>query len=103
MPDVCANLGDAYVFDNNLPQAALWYRKALFIADSLQMPKEQTASLYMGLGRIYLLLEDYEATVKCYQQTEKYFSDLSLNLQAYFLNNYGNYYYYTKQQHNQHT
>ena len=50
----------------------------------------------MVLGRIYLLLEDYEATVKCYQQTEKYFSDLSLNLQAYFLNNYGNYYYYTK-------
>lgn len=99
MPDVCANLGDAYVFDNNLPQAALWYRKALFIADSLQMPKEQTASLYMGLGRIYLLLEDYEATVKCYQQTEKYFSDLSLNLQAYFLNNYGNYYYYTKDYH----
>jgi len=99
MPDVCANLGDAYVFDNNLPQAALWYRKALFIADSLHMPKEQTASLYMGLGRIYLLLEDYEATVKCYQQTEKYFSDLSLNLQAYFLNNYGNYYYYTKDYH----
>lgn len=50
----------------------------------------------MGLGRIYLLLEDFEASLNCYQQTEKSFSDLSLNLQAYFLNNYGNYYYYTK-------
>ena len=96
MPDLCANLGDAYVFDNDLPKAALWYRKALFIADSLQLPKVQNASLYMGLGRIYLLLEDFEASLNCYQQTEKSFSDLSLNLQAYFLNNYGNYYYYTK-------
>ena len=82
MPDLCANLGDAYVFDNDLPKAALWYRKALFIADSLQLPKVQNASLYMGLGRIYLLLEDYEASLNCYQQTEKCFSDLSLNLQA---------------------
>ena len=66
MPDLCANLGDAYVFDNDLPKAALWYRKALFIADSLQLPKVQNASLYMGLGRIYLLLEDFEASLNCY-------------------------------------
>jgi len=96
MPDVCANLGDAYVFDNDLPKAAQWYRKALFLVDSLRLPKEQNASLYMGLGRIYLLLDDYEASLNCYRQTERYFTSISLNMKAYFLNNYGNYYYYAR-------
>lgn len=96
LPDVSANLGDAYVFENDLPSAAAWYRKALFLVDSLQLPKERNASLYMGLGRIYLLLDDFDASLKCYRNTEPYFEGMSLNLKAYFLTNYGNYYYYSK-------
>lgn len=96
MPDVCANLGDAYVFENDLPKAASCYRKALFLVDSLQLPKERNASLYMGLGRIYLLLDDFDASLKCYRNTEPYFEGMPLNLKAYFLTNYGNYYYYSK-------
>ena len=37
-PSICANLGDAYLFKNQLPQAASWYRRALFLVDSLQLP-----------------------------------------------------------------
>ena len=96
MPDISANLGDAYVFENDLPRAAAWYRKALFLVDSLQLPKERNASLYMGLGRIYLLLDDFDASLKCYRNTEPYFDGMSLNLKAYFLTNYGNYYYCSK-------
>lgn len=96
MPDISANLGDAYVFENDLPKAASCYRKALFLVDSLQLPKERNASLYMGLGRIYLLLDDFDASLKCYRNTEPYFKGMSLNLKAYFLTNYGNYYYYSK-------
>lgn len=95
-PAVCANLGDAYIFENKLPQAAFWYRRALFLVDSLNLPKKEDVSLYMGLGRIYLLLNDYESSLKYYQQTEKHFQEMPLNMQAYFLNNYGNYYYYAK-------
>lgn len=95
-PAVCANLGDAYIFKNQLPQAAFWYRRALFLADSLRLPKEENVTLYLGLGRIYLLLNDFPSSLKYYQQTERHYRELPLNMQAYFLNNFGNYYYYSK-------
>lgn len=95
-PSICANLGDAYVFKNQLPLAASWYRRALFLVDSLRLAKEENVSLYVGLANIYLKLNDFESSLRCYRQTERYFSSLSLSMQAYYLNNYGNYYYYKK-------
>ena len=96
MPDVCANIGDAYINTNNLPQAAMWYRRALFLADSLKLSDKSAITLYMGLGRIYVALADFDAALKCYQQADKQIQLLPLNMQIYFLNNYGNYYYYDK-------
>lgn len=94
LPDVCANLGDAYVAANDMPHAAWWYRRALFLADSLRLPDREYASLYMGLGRIYLNLGDFDLAGECYHTADAKFSLLPLNMQLYFLNNYGNYYYY---------
>lgn len=96
MPEVCANLGDAYVFKNQLPKAAYWYRRALFLVDSLRLPKEEDVTLYMGLGRIYMLLNDFESSLKYYKQTERHYATMSPAMKSYFLNNYGNYYYYAK-------
>ena len=96
MPDVCANLGDAYVFANDMPHAAMWYRRALFIADSLRLPAKDDVTLYMGLGRIYLNLQDFDSALNCYKRADKSFSLMSVNMQLYFLTNYGNYYYYAK-------
>lgn len=95
-PSICANMGDAYLFKNQLSEAASWYRRALFLVDSLQLPKEENVSLYVGLATIYLKLNDFDASLKCYQQTESYLSQMPLGMQAYYLNNYGNYYYYKK-------
>lgn len=94
LPDVCANLGDAYVAANDMPYAAWWYRRALFLADSLRLPDREYASLYMGLGRIYLNLGDFDLAGECYRTADAKFGLLPLNMQLYFLNNYGNYYYY---------
>lgn len=96
MPDICANLGDAYVFANDMPHAAMWYRRALFIADSLRLPAKDDVTLYMGLGRIYLNLQDFDSALNCYKRADKSFSLMSVNMQLYFLTNYGNYYYYAK-------
>lgn len=96
MPKVCANLGDAYIFKSQLPEAAACYRRALFLVDSLGLPSSENITLYLGLATIYLQLNDFETSLKYYQQTEKYFSQMSVGMQAYYLNNYGNYYYYTK-------
>lgn len=96
LPDVCANLGDAYVAVNDMPHAAMWYRRALYLSDSLRLPKETNVSLYMGLGRIYLNLGDFKEALRCYQVSDRNFGLMPLNLKLYFLNNYGNYYYYAE-------
>ena len=96
-PSICANLGDAYIFKSQLPEAAAWYRRALFLADSLHLPQKDNVTLYVGLGTIYLQLNDFEASFKCYRQLESSISQMPLAMQAYYLNNYGNYYYYKKE------
>lgn len=93
---VCANLGDAYLFENRLPEAAHWYRRALLLVDSLGLPAQEEVSLYMGLATIYMQLNDFDTSLRYYQQTEAHIGEMSVGMQSYFLNNYGNYYYYTK-------
>ena len=96
MPKVCANLADAYIQDNNMPMAAQWYRRALFLVDSLALPPKENVTLYMGLAQIYLSLHDFDTALHYYKATENYFQMMSPSMQAYFLNNFGNYYYFLK-------
>ena len=96
IPNVCANLADTYFDENNLPQAAIWYRRALFVADSLQSPASRQVSLYMGLGHIYTALQNFEEAQKCYKFADEHKKEMPNNMYAYFLNNYGNYFYYKK-------
>ncbi len=96
LPNLCANIADAYNQKTDIPKAALWYRRALFLADSLKMPHSSYVSLEMGLADIYTTLRDYKTAEQYYKQTEKYYDELDPNLQTYFLNNYGNFLYYKK-------
>lgn len=95
-PMVCANLGDAYMFGSRLVEAAGWYRRALFLADSLRLPESDNATLYMGLATIYQQLNDYRSSLQYFQLAERHFDTMSVPMKAYFLNNFGNYYYYTR-------
>lgn len=94
VPNTAANLGDAYAINDDLPQAAQWYRRALYVADSLNLPERSTASIYMGLGRIYTQLQDYATAYKFYKDAEVRFDIMKPNMQIYFLNNYANFFYY---------
>lgn len=94
-PDICANMADAYVQNNDIVKAAYWYRRALFLTDSLNLPHSENLSLYLGLAQVYLNLKDYETSLHYYQLTERFYRELSPNMQSYFLNNFGNFYYYT--------
>lgn len=94
LPKICANLGDAYMFNNLLPDAAAWYRRALFLTDSLNLPSKENVTLYLGLATIYQQLNDFDTALKYYQQTDKHRQEMSVSMQAYYLNNYGSYYYY---------
>ncbi len=99
LPDISANIADAYVLDGRLPEATRWYRRALFLNDSLGMPESQALTLYMGLGRIYTSLGDYNQAGDYYRQTSEHLNMMKPNMQSYFLNNYGNYYYFRKDYH----
>ncbi len=94
--DVMANIGDTYFLGNDIPKAAACYRRALFIVDSLQLPKEKNITLYMGLARIYEHLGDLSEAERFYRQTEQYFSRMQYNMQVYFLSSFGSYFYKTK-------
>ena len=96
LPDLCGNLADAYYFKDNLPEAAAWYRRALFLVDSLALPHSRNVTLYLGLARIYMNLNDFDTSLKYYRQTERYFRQMQPGMRAYFLNDYGSYYYYSK-------
>ena len=95
LPLIAANLADAYIFAQDLPNATLWYRKALFLADSLSISPGKTASIYIGLGQIYTAMGNYSTAKHYYALSEKNLHLLPPPLQAYLLNNYGNLYYFS--------
>ena len=97
LPDVSANIGDAYMAKNDMAEASRWYRRALVISDSLELPDSKELTLYMGLGRIYTTLHDFEQAKYYYEQTDRHFDEMKPNMQSYFLNNYGNYFYYHRE------
>lgn len=97
LPDVSANIGDAYVEKNDMPEATRWYRRALVLDDSLGLPNNNELTLYMGLGRIYTTLHDFEQAKYYYEMTDEHFDNMKPNMQSYFLNNYGNYFYYHRE------
>lgn len=99
LPELCGNTADCYVQMGDLPQAAAWYRRALFLVDSLQLPATKNITLYLGLANIYMNLEDYERSLQYYQLTAPFYEQMSANMQLYYENNLGNYYYYRAQYH----
>lgn len=94
LPKTCANMADAYMLCNDLPNAAKWYRHALFLVDSLELPQKENITLYMGLAQIYLTLRNYSKAKFYNDQTEPHVKEMSPSMQAYYVNNLGNYYYF---------
>lgn len=95
-PDVCANIGDAYKQVNQLPDAASWYRRALVLADSINLPKRRRISFYMGLGDIYQKLEDYDLSEEYFAKSMDNLDSMQANMKITCLNNYGNLQFYKK-------
>ena len=94
--DIAANLGDCYYMSDNMPKAASCYRRALFLVDSLQLPKDKNITLYMGLARIYEKLGDLTEAERFYKQSEKQLAKMQKGMQIYCLNSIGSYYYKTR-------
>lgn len=95
-PSICANIGDMYAQEIRLPEAAAWYRRALVLNDSLKLDEEKDNTLYMGLGRVYQMLEEYDLSEEYYAKSREGFEYMQPNMKLAFLNNYGNLQYFKK-------
>lgn len=92
--DVCANIADIYTQNNDMAQGAKWYRRGLFLVDSLNLPKSINTSIYLGLAQVYTYLRDYDSALQYYTMADKHIEDLKPNMRIYLLNNYGNFYFF---------
>jgi len=96
LPDVFINLADCYQHNGNYSLSGFYYRKALFISDSLGI-EENYYPIYSGMGRLYNELENFELADEYFYKAEKYINNASDYEKYYFANSRGNYYYNTKE------
>lgn len=94
LPDLCINLADANVHKGDYAYAAYYYRRALFICDSLGLPDRNKFPVYYGLGQTYMELRDFELSNHYYELAGNFFPQMSVSEKWTYLNNRGNHFYY---------
>lgn len=65
--DVCINIADASRQMGKLADASSWYRRAYFLADSLNQHEAQN-SILSGLGQVYNDLQNYQLAHHYFQK-----------------------------------
>ncbi len=93
--DICINIADTYRHFGKLPESSNWYRKALYLTDSLN-ENGAKHSIYMGLGQIYTDLENYELAQDYFVMADTLFPPQSQYEQYFFYNTRGNCYFFEK-------
>lgn len=96
LPDICINIADAYLHCGDLAHTASYYRRALFLCDSLNLSEHAKFPVYYGLGQTYMELRDFDLSNHYYQLAGQYFDKMNVGEQWTYLNNRGNHYYYRK-------
>lgn len=89
LTSVCINIADMYNLNGNLPQAALFYRKALSAADSLNMQREHLC-IYTGLAQTYSNLFNFPMANHYFDLAKASYDDGLIQEQILFHNNKGN-------------
>lgn len=96
IPDICINLADAYLHRGDLAHTASYYRRALFLCDSLALSEHRKFPIYYGLGQTYMDLRDFDLSNHYYEMAGKFFDEMNVGEKWTYLNNRGNHYYYKK-------
>lgn len=88
------NIADATVRSGHYAEGAAYYRRALFLVDSLNLPAEKFIVLYTGLGQTYVELNDYENAHFYYAQTYRMKDKMDLNNRMIYHTNMGTLFYF---------
>jgi tetratricopeptide (TPR) repeat protein len=97
LPDICINIADSYMKKSDFANSALFFRRALFISDSLRITNRMGFPIYFGLGQVYMQLRDFTLSDFYFRLAETSFDKRNLNEKFVFANNRGNYYYYKEE------
>lgn len=92
--NISLNLADAHVFEGQYDKGAFWYRKALRLADSLNLSDEYRFPVYYGLAQINMNLRDFGMCDYYFDLAGKYYGQMKPYEKHIYLNNRGNSYYY---------
>lgn len=90
------NLADAYKQSGDFAMSAYYYRKAVFLADSVHADPTDYVYLYFGLGSVYTNLEDFEQSGYWWDKAFSLWDYMVKNDRFVYYNNRGNDYYYQK-------
>ena len=96
LSDICMNLADAHLHRGELAHTASYYRRALFICDSLHLSEYSKFPVYCGLGQTYMDLRDFDLSNHYYELAGQFFDEMTVSEKWVYLNNRGNHYYYKK-------
>lgn len=97
LPSVYINLADSYLQNGNYSWCGYYYRRALWVADSLDLGVREHFAIYSGLAKLYVELDNYREADKYFLKAEQTDSLCTPYEHYFFANTRGNYYYNTKE------
>lgn len=89
--DICINIADASRQLGKLADASSWYRRANFLADSLNLHEAQN-SILAGLGQVYNDLRNYQLAHFYFRKAERQYPPRNPKDSHFFYNSWGNVY-----------
>ena len=89
--DICINIADASRQLGKLADASSWYRRASFLADSLNLHEAQN-SILAGLGQVYNDLRNYQLAHFYFRKAERQYPPRNPKDAHFFYNSWGNVY-----------
>lgn len=89
--DICINIADASRQLGKLADASSWYRRANFLADSLNLHEAQN-SILAGLGQVYNDLRNYQLAHFYFRKAGRQYPPKNPKDAHFFYNSWGNVY-----------
>ena len=89
--DICINIADASRQLGKLADASSWYRRANFLADSLNLHEAQN-SILAALGQVYNDLRNYQLAHFYFRKAERQYPPRNPKDAHFFYNSWGNVY-----------
>lgn len=92
---VCINMADAQFWAGRVPRAAEFYRRALFVADSLDSESDYFP-IYAGLGQVYTELENFKEAHRYFSKARPLLPSVTQYEVFHYYLSLGNCFYYEK-------